>query len=73
MWVLDLFSILKKYEENKVRNMLYLMLNSRFENLQFNLIFIDEEGVSIVEDYNKPHLFPMLLKYHHEFTPCAKM
>ncbi len=26
-----------------------------------------------MKDYNKPHLFPMLLKHNHVFTPCAKM
>jgi hypothetical protein len=66
--VLDSFlSFLKKYEERKTHNMLSLMLDSQFKNLHLVSSFVGcEQGISIVQEYDRKSLQPMLLKcYHH--------
>jgi hypothetical protein len=59
--VLESFlSFLFKHEEKILHNMLCLMLERIFNNLHFVFSFIcREEGVSIVEEYNKQSLYPM--------------
>jgi hypothetical protein len=66
--VLDFFlSFVRKFEKNEVHNMLSLMVDPRFKS--FHLIFSffgREEGVSIVDEYDRRTLYPMLLKcFHH--------
>jgi len=65
--ILDCFlSFLKKYENKKTHNMLILMLNPRFESFKLVASFISwEQIVSMVKDYDKQSLFPILLKCHH--------
>jgi len=73
LWVLDGFlSILKKFEKNKIYNMLSLMLDP---NLKFSLVsyVIDlKQGVSIAKEYDKQFFFPMLLKCHQILHIMAK-
>jgi hypothetical protein len=46
--------------------MLFLMLEPRFKSLCLVSSFIgNEEGVNIVEEYNRLSLYPMLLKCYH--------
>ncbi len=53
--------------------MLFLMLDPRFKTLWLVSSFISGgQGVSIVEDYDKQSLFPILLKCHHVLHPMAK-
>jgi len=66
--VLDSFlSFLKNYEERKVHNMDYLMLDPWFKSLRLVSSFVGREQViSIVKEYDQKSLQPMLLKcYHH--------
>jgi hypothetical protein len=47
--------------------MLSLMFDPKFKNLLLVFFFVDrEKGVSIVDEYDKRTLYPMLLKcYYH--------
>ncbi len=62
--VLEAFiSFLKKFDERKTHNMLALMLNMRYENLQIVFTFVVKElRVAIVEDHDKKAFFLMILK-----------
>jgi len=72
--VLDSFlSFKKKFEERKIHNMFSLMLDSRFKILRLIFSFVGrEEGVSIVDEYCKRTLYPMLLKSYHHLHPMTK-
>jgi hypothetical protein len=53
--------------------MLFLMLDLRFKNLCLISSFVGrEEGVSIVDEYDKRTLYPMLLKCYHHLHPLTK-
>ncbi len=68
--VLELFLyFLRKYEKKKSCNMLDLEL----KNLCLIFLFIGrEEGVNIVEKYDRQSLYPMLLKFYHYLHSKAK-
>jgi hypothetical protein len=58
-----------KYEKNKTHNMLSFILDFRFKSLKLVSFVIGEKhGVSIVEEYDKRSLFPMLLNATISFT-----
>jgi hypothetical protein len=59
-------SFLTKYEEKKACNMLFLMLDPRFQSLELVSSLI-KQGIFMVEDYDRPSLLSMLLKCHHVF------
>jgi hypothetical protein len=66
--VLDSCSFfLRKYEKNKIHNMIFLMLDSRFKSLHFvfSLKFGREQKKVIIEEYDTKSLFAMLFKCHH--------
>jgi hypothetical protein len=66
--VLDFFlSFLKRFEERKTYNMFLLMLDTQFKSLQLVSSFVNhEQGISIIKEYDRKPLHPMLLKcYHH--------
>jgi hypothetical protein len=66
--VLDsIFSFPKNYEQRKAHNMLYLMLDPWFKSLCLVSSFVGcEQGIYIVEEYDRKSLQPMLLEcYHH--------
>ncbi len=49
------------------------MLDPRFKSLCFVFSFIErEQGVAIVEEYDRKSLYPMLLKCHHHLHPLAE-
>jgi hypothetical protein len=57
---------LKKFEEKKAHKMIFLMLNLRFKSFCLTSSFVGkEQGVAIVEKYDRKSLYAMLLKCHH--------
>ncbi len=53
--------------------MLSLMLDFKFKSLKLvSFVIGQEHGVSIVEEYDKQTLFPMLLKCYHILYVMAK-
>jgi hypothetical protein len=73
--VLDSFlSFLKKYENKKTHNMISLMLNPRFKSLHIMSSFVGrEQGVAIVEEYDRKTLYPMLMKCHDHLHPLVRL
>ncbi len=69
--VLDsFFSFLKNYEEKKPHNMLSLMLHTQFKSLCLVSSFVGrEQGISIVQEYDKKFLQPMFLKCYDHLHP----
>jgi hypothetical protein len=61
-------SFFKKYEK-KSHNMLSMTLRPRSKNL----LLVQEHGVTIVEEYKKQSLFPMLLKCHQILLPMVEL
>jgi len=61
---LDFLIFLKKYEEKKVHNMFFLMLNLRFKNLHLVSSFIGFEQKKALEKYDIPCYLkmPILIK-----------
>ncbi len=72
--VLDFFlSFLKKYEEKKVHNMFFLMLDPRFKTFCLVSSFIGcEQGKAIVEKYDKKSLFHMFLICYYHLHPLVE-
>jgi len=64
--VLDYFlSFLKIYDKRKGHNMISLMLNPRYKSLHIVSSFVGrEQGVALVEKYDRKCLYPMLVKCH---------
>jgi hypothetical protein len=53
--------------------MLSLMLDPRFKSFRLVSSFIGrEESVSIVDEYDRRNLYPMLLKCYHHLHPMTK-
>jgi hypothetical protein len=73
--VLDSFlSFFKKYENKKVHNMIYLMLDPRFKSLCIISSFVGrEQGVVLVEEYDRKSLYPMLVKCHEHLHPLVRL
>jgi hypothetical protein len=73
--VLDsFFSFLKKYDNRKAHNMIYLILNLRFKSFCIVSSFVErEQGVAFVEEYDKNSLYPMLVKCHEHLHPLIKL
>jgi len=71
--VLDSFlSFQKKIEEKKPHNMLSLMLDPRFKSLHLVSFLVgQEEGVSIVDAYDRRILYLMFLKCYHCLHPMT--
>ncbi len=70
-WIL-FFLFLKKIEKRETHNTLSLMLDLRFKNLRLIFYFVgQEEGVSIVDEYDKRILYPMFLKCYHHLHPMT--
>jgi hypothetical protein len=62
--MLDSFhSLLKKYENKKIHNMISLILDPRFKSLCIISSFVGrEQHVALVEEYDLKSLHPMLVK-----------
>jgi hypothetical protein len=73
--VLDSFiSFLKKYENRKTHNMIFLMLNPRLKSLHIISSFVGrEQGVALVEEYDRKSLYPMLVKCHEHLHPLVRL
>jgi hypothetical protein len=73
--VLDFFlSFLKKYENKKVHNMISLMLDPRFKNLCIISSFVGrEQGVALVEEYDRKSLYLVLVKCHEHLHPLVRL
>jgi hypothetical protein len=73
--VLDsFFSFLKKYENKKAHNMIFLMLNPRFKNLCIVSSFVGrEQGVALVEEYDRKSLYLVLVKCHEHLHPLVRL
>jgi hypothetical protein len=64
--VLNFLSFLRTYEEKKAHIMLSLMLDLRFKNLCLVSSYVGKkQGVSIVEEYDRKALYPMVKSYNH--------
>jgi len=73
--VLDFFlSFLKKYENKKAHNMISLMLDPRFKNLCIISSFVGrEQGVALVEEYDRKSLYRVLVKCHEHLHPLVRL
>ncbi len=73
--VLDSFlSFLKKYENRKVHNMVFLMLDPRFKSLCVISSFVGrEKGVALVGEYDRKSLYSMLVKCHKHFHLLVRL
>jgi len=66
-------SFLRKYEERRSHNILSLMLDPRFKNLRsVSSLIGQEQGISIVQEYDMRSLIPMLLKCHQHLHPIVE-
>ncbi len=72
--LLDSFlSFLMKYENKKTHNMISLMLDPGFKSLWIISSFVGwEQGVSLVEKYDKKFLHPMLVKCYEHLYPLIR-
>ncbi len=66
--VLDFFlSLLKVYGKKKAHDMISLMLDPRHKSLRIISSLVGrEQGVALVEEYDRKTLYPMLVKCCHE-------
>jgi hypothetical protein len=73
--VLDFFlSFLKKYENRRAHNMIFLTLDPRFKSLCIISSFVGrEQGVALVEEYDRKYLYPMLVKCHEHLHPLVRL
>jgi len=72
--VLDFFlSFLKAHDKRKIHNMISLMLDPMHKSLCIISSFIRrEQGVTLVEEYDRKSLYPMLVKCHEHLRPLVK-
>jgi len=73
--VLDSFlSFLTKYENKKTHNMISLMLNPKFKTLCIVSSFVGrEQGVALVEEYDRKSLYLVLVKCHEHLHPLVRL
>jgi hypothetical protein len=73
--VLDVFfSLLNVYDKKKTHNMISLMLDLKYKSLHIVSSFVErEQGVALVEEYDKKSLYPMLVKCHEHLHPLVKL
>ncbi len=68
------FSFLKKNENRKTHNMIFLQLDLRFKNLRIVSSFVGrEQGVVFVEEYDRKSLYLMLVKCHEHLHPLVSL
>jgi hypothetical protein len=69
-----IFLFLKKHEEMKTCNMLFLMLDPSFKYFKLVWSLIGwKQGISIVQEYDMRSLFPMFLKCHQHLHLVVKL
>jgi hypothetical protein len=73
--VLDSFLLfLKKYENKNSHNMISLMLDPGFKSLCIVSSFVGkEQGVALVEEYDRKTLHPMLVKCHEHLHLLVRL
>ncbi len=73
--MLDSFlSFLKKYENKKSHNIIFLMLDPGFKNFRIVSSFVRrEQGVAFVEKYDRKTLYPMLVKCYEHLHPLVRL
>jgi hypothetical protein len=58
-------SFFKIYDKKKAHNMIFLMLNPWYKSHRVGSSFVGtEQGVVLVEEYDRKSLYPMLVKCH---------
>jgi hypothetical protein len=63
---------MRTYDEKKAHDMLTLMLDPRFKSLCLLSSYVGkEQGVSIVEEYDRRALYPMLVKLCNQLHPIV--
>ncbi len=61
----SLISFLKVCDKKKAHNMISLMLDPRYRSFHIVSSFVGkEQGVVLVEEYDRKSLYPMLVKCH---------
>jgi hypothetical protein len=64
------FFIIKKIREKKAPNT-FLMLNFKFKSLHLISSFVGhKESVTIIKEYNRRSLYPLLLKPYNHSSNC---
>ncbi len=67
------FSFLRKYDNRKAHNIYFLMLDLKLKSLFIISSFVGkEQGVVLVEKYDKKSLYPMLIKCHEHLHPLVR-
>jgi hypothetical protein len=62
-----------KYENKKTHNMIFVMLDPRFKSLWILSSFVGwEQGVSLVEKYDRKSLYPMSVKCYEHLHPLIR-
>jgi hypothetical protein len=68
--LVQVLSFLTKYDEKKTHNMSSLILDPKYKSLRLICSFIGhEQGLAIVEEYDRRSLFPMFSKFYHHWHP----
>jgi hypothetical protein len=58
----------------KTHNMIFLMLDPRYKNLCIISSFVGrEQGVVLVEEYDRKSLYPMLVNCHEYLHPLVRL
>jgi hypothetical protein len=66
-------SFLKKYENRKAHNMIFLMLDPRFKSFHILSSFVGREQGVLVEEYDRKSLYSMLVKCHEHLHPLVRL
>ncbi len=72
--MLDFFhSLLKVYDKRKAHIMIFLMLDPRYDSLHMISSFVGrEQGVALVEKYDRKPLYVMSVKCHEHLYPLVR-
>jgi hypothetical protein len=72
--VLDFFlSFSKAYDKRKTHNMIFFLLDPRYKSLCIISSFVGrEQGVALVEEYDRKKLYLMLVKCHEHLHFLVK-
>jgi len=63
---------MRTYDEKKTHIMFALMFDPRFKSLCFVCSYVSkEQGVYIVEEYDRKTLYPMLVKLYNHLHPIV--
>jgi hypothetical protein len=67
-------SFLKKHENKKFHNMIFLLLDPRFKSLHIIFSFIGrEQRVALVKEYDRKTLYSLLVKCHEHSHPLVRL